>query len=295
MNKNEQTEGETGNTQEDQDDIKQEKQIKQAKQQKHTVKQRFIVTLIVAVAAALLCGFVFYLSHINVHHMHVLFLLVFCVSVLLLLYMVIWSLGANVKNNKLVRVLKQIYFTCLSLGLVCVVILQILIISAANTEEHAHADVVIVLGAGLINDAPSLILASRLNAVVAYVQNREEIPIIVTGGLGAGYTVTEAEAMARYLIASGIDENRIWKEETSINTHENINFARKIMEEKGMDVDNIIVAVASNEFHLYRAILIAKKAGLDAHGIAAITPGWHRQLIYYFRETFSLANELVFR
>jgi len=101
--------------------------------------------------------------------------------------------------------------------------------------------------------------------------------------------------MARYLIANGIDESRIWKEEVSTSTHENINFAKEIMAEKGMDVENLKVAIVSNEFHLFRAKLTGEKAGLNTFGVAAETPGLHRRVIYYFRETFSLANELLFR
>jgi len=48
-------------------------------------------------------------------------------------------------------------------------------------------------------------------------------------------------------------------------------------------------------YHLYRARLIAEKAGLDAIGVAAETPGLHRKVIYYFREPFALAKELLFR
>jgi len=183
---------------------------------------------------------------------------------------------------------------CVSLGLIFFIILQIIIISGSRTEE-ADVDAIIILGAGLMNDRPSLILAARLNAAIAYAQTRGDIPIITTGGLGQGQTITEAEAMARYLIARGIDESRIWKEGMSTNSHENINFAKAIMIENGMDPENIKVAIVTNEFHLYRAKLTAQKAGLDPVGVAAETPGLHRKLIYYFREAFSLINEVVFR
>jgi len=174
------------------------------------------------------------------------------------------------------------------------VILQSLIIYGARTDD-VEVDAVIVLGAGLINDRPSLILASRLNAAIEFTQARQDIPIIVTGGLGAGRTVTEADAMADFLIARGVDENRIWRESASTSTHENINFAIEIMEANGMDLENARIAIVSNEFHLYRARLVGERAGLNAYGVAADTPGWHRKAIYFFRETFSLANELIFR
>ena len=208
--------------------------------------------------------------------------------------MTLWTLSDYPKYSQLMRILKRVYIICVSLGLAFFIFLQIIILSGSYTED-TDVDVIIVLGAGLINDNPSLILASRLNAAIRYIQTRDNIPIITTGGLGQGQTVTESEAMARYLIARGIDENRIWKEDSSTNSHENINFAKIIMEENGLNVESIKVAIVTNEFHLYRAKLIAKKAGLDAVGVAAETPGTHRRLIYHFREAFSLLNEWVFR
>jgi len=208
--------------------------------------------------------------------------------------MILWTLSADPKHFRLTKILKRCYIVCVSIGLAFFIILQAIIISGSHTEE-ADVDVIIVLGAGLINDRPSLILASRLNATIAYAQKRNNIPIITTGGLGRFQTVTEGEAMARYLIAGGVDENRIWIEEASTNSHENINFAKEIMAEKGLDIENSKVAIVTNEFHLYRAKLIAEKAGLNPIGVAAETPGLHRRLIYHFREAFSLLNEWVFR
>jgi len=215
-------------------------------------------------------------------------------SFLIVTYMVLWTLSANQKYSRLAKILKRCYIVCVLLGLVLFITLQIIIISGSHTED-ADVDVIIVLGAGLMNDRPSLILASRLNAAIDYAQTRGDIPIITTGGLGQGQTITEAEAMARYLIVRGVDEERIWKEEASTNSHENIRFAKEIMRAKGINPENAKVAIVSNEFHLYRAKLIAEKAGFEAYGVTAETPGLHRKLIYYFREAFSLINELVFR
>jgi len=166
------------------------------------------------------------------------------------------------------------------------------LISNSRTE-YAEVDAIIVLGAGLRNNVPSLILASRLNAAIEYSKTQGDIPIIVTGGLGQGEIITEAEAMSRYLIERGVDENRIIKEDASTNTRENLAFSKTIMEELGMDTDNITVAIVSNEFHLFRAKIIAEKVGLDALGVAAETPGLHRKILYYFREAFALTAELL--
>ena len=224
--------------------------------------------------------------------MHIIFYIVLGMSALVVVYLVLWTLGAYEKHKKLAKILKICYVACFMAGLIFFIILQSMIISGSKTDD-AEADVLIILGAGLRDGVPSLMLAYRLNAAVDYVSARGNIPIIVTGGVGRGETISEGEAMARYLIARGVDEEYIWKEETSTRTYENIRNAVAIMEEKGLDVDSITVAVVSNEFHLYRARLIAEKAGLEAMGIAAETPGLHRRLLYYFREAFSLTRELL--
>ena len=259
-----------------------------------TMKQRRNTTISATIVAALICGFFFILTQLRVAHMHVFLMFFGCLSFVILAYMVLWTLSASEKYSRLARILKRCYFVCLIIGILCFVILQGLIISGARTDD-VEVDVVIVLGAGLINDRPSIILASRLNAAIEFTQTRPDIPIIVTGGLGVGRTVTEADAMADFLIARGVDDNRIWREYASTSTHENINFAIEIMEANGIDIENARVAIVSNEFHLYRARLVGERAGLNAYGVAAETPGWHRKAIYFFRETFSLANELVFR
>ena len=153
----------------------------------------------------------------------------------------------------------------------------------------------IVLGAGLRNGAPSLILRRRLNAAIDYLQERGDIPVIVSGGLGRGENITEAEAMFRYLSEHGIKDDLIWKEEKSTSTRENLIFSLAIMEANGLDADNTKVAVVSNEFHLFRAKLIAGKEGIDAIGVAAKTPTFYLRAIYSCREAFALASELLFK
>ena len=259
------------------------------------MKKRRKITIVFAIIALLICGSFFVLERLRVSHMRVFLLLAFILSVLVVTYMVLWTLAADEKYTRLVKILMIIYFVCLIIGILCFLILLGLIISGARTDKDRKVDAVIVLGAGLINDKPSLILAARLDAALAYLQTQEDIPVIVTGGLGQGRSVTESEAMARYLVARGLDESRIWKEEASTSTHENIKFTIETIAENGMDAENIKVAIVSNDFHLYRAKLIAEKAGLDAVGVAAETTGLHRKVIYYFREPFALANELLFR
>ena len=268
--------------------------MKKRSTEKATAKKRRTVTLTVSVFAVVLSGATFVMMMLKVSNMHVFFYLTLGVSILIIAYLLIWTLGAGEKHRRLAIVLRRCYLICFAIGIAFFIVLQGLIISGARTDG-ADADCLIVLGAGLRNDAPSLMLRTRLNKAVEYLLGHEEVPVIVSGGLGRGEIVTEAEAMSRYLIARGIGENRIWKEEASTSTQENLLFSLVLMDERGLDVENAKVIIVSNEFHLYRAKLIAAKAGLDAAGMAAQTPGIFLRVLNFGREAFALAAELVFR
>ena len=258
-----------------------------------TTKHRLIVTIAAAVLAIIVLAVFFILMLSKIPNMHILFNLSLAFFILLFILLVLWTLCALEKCSKLASILIRCYLGFIAAGVLFFIILLGLIISDAQTEE-AEVDCIIVLGAGLRNDAPSLILRMRLNAALEYTKTREGTPIVVSGGLGAGETITEAEAMMRYLKARGVDESLIWKEESSTRTQENIEYSLELMREKGLDIENITIAVVTNDFHIYRAKHIAEKAGAEAIGVAAPTPSLYLRIVYYSREAFALGAELVF-
>jgi uncharacterized SAM-binding protein YcdF (DUF218 family) len=213
-------------------------------------------------------------------------------TVIILAYLVICNLKAKGKYAKLAKVLHRCYIVCLVIGFSVFCILQGLIFSGYRPED-AEVDCVIVLGAGLHRGHPSRILVSRLDTAIEYLTNREDIPIIVSGGLGSGESITEAEAMFRYLRNRGIDENIIWKEEQSTSTLENLTFSIAIMEEIGLDTSNAIIAIVSNDFHLYRAKYIAGKLGVESIGVPANTPIQRLRVLYHFREALALSKDIL--
>lgn len=258
-----------------------------------TAKRRRLVTIIAAALAVVISGISFVMMLQRLPNMHIVFYLVLGLSTLLVIYLVLWTLGAHEKYARLAKILRRCYLVCLLIGIAGFITLQGLILSGARSDD-AEVGCLIVLGAGLRNDSPSMVLRTRLNKAVGYLAQREGIPVIVAGGMGRGETITEAEAMARYLRARGVDESLIWKEDASTSTRENLAFSLALMEEKGLDVENTKVAVVTSEFHVYRAKLIAEREGLDAIGLAAETPLFYMRALCFFREAFALANALLF-
>ena len=257
------------------------------------IKRKRTKFIFLTTLSVIFSGLSGYLLYKGFPYMHIIAYLVFGCSFLVVTYQGIGLLGAYKKHAKLARFLKRCYMICFAIGIICFFILQGLIISGARTDAE-QVDCIIILGAGLRNNAPSLILRQRLDATLDYINEYGDIPVIVTGGLGPGESITEAEAKLRYLKARGVDESLIFKEEKSTNTRENIAFAIAVMEENGLDIANSKIAIVTSEFHLYRAKLIAERAGLDGvAGIAAKTRYFHFLLLYSFREAFSLASEFI--
>jgi len=148
-------------------------------------------------------------------------------------------------------------------------------------------DVVIVLGAGILGERVTRPLAHRLDTAAAYWRENPAAYIIVTGGLGNRATITEAEAMARYLIAQGIPPDVILLEERSTSTYENFVFAREILDEHFPD--GFRALVVTNDFHIYRAVRTAQQAGIEPHRLGAPTD-WYTWSVNYLREMLAVLH-----
>lgn len=132
-------------------------------------------------------------------------------------------------------------------------------------DFSGEAAYVIILGAQVRGSQITKSLKQRLDRAYEYLTEHPEAIAIVSGGQGKDEAVTEAFAMAEYLKSRGIAEERILKEEQSATTWENLKFSSGLigsLEQK--------TAVVTNDFHLYRALLIGRQIGyMDLNGIAA--------------------------
>lgn len=136
-----------------------------------------------------------------------------------------------------------------------------------------NQDFIIVLGSGLINDKVPPLLASRINKAMDFYWKQADVTfpptIIFSGGQGPDENLPEAEAMQQYAIEKGIPPEHTLKEDRSVNTYENMLFSKQIMDSlKGSKYNSIFT---TNNFHLFRASLYAKQAGLKSQGIGSKT------------------------
>ncbi len=164
-----------------------------------------------------------------------------------------------------------------------------MIIYNATKQPKPDADYVLVLGAKVNGSTPSRSLMMRINKAEEYLNKNEQSIVIVCGGQGADEQVSEAYAMKETLISGGIDESRIIMEDKSVNTNENIKNAIEFIEDKESEV-----VITTSSFHVFRALGIARKAGLkNVSGNPSESVVW---LIPqdYVREFFAVVKDFVF-
>ena len=186
----------------------------------------------------------------------------------------------------------MVALTCVGFAYFCFV--EYFIIKNARTDRDPGRDYLIVLGAAVYKDQPSLTLVRRLEGALDYLETYPDSVAIVSGGMGRGETVTEAQAMYDWLVAAGVDPARVLTEPKASSTEENLKFSFDIIRSRG-DEPAGKVAIVSSAYHLYRAKCLAAKLGVpDAAGVAAPWGYFFVMLNYFIREAFGVTHLWVF-
>lgn len=126
--------------------------------------------------------------------------------------------------------------------------------SAGNPEEGLSH--IIVLGAQMKENGPSIALARRLDRAAVYLEENPETVCIVSGGQGSNEPVSEAKGMYDYLVQKGIEPERIVMEDQSHSTKENLLNSRALI-----SPEVVKVGIVTNSFHVYRSVQLAKSQG----------------------------------
>lgn len=210
-------------------------------------------------------------------------LAVCALAMLLLLWLMARTGGWLRRAAKLLYALGTVLF---ALFLVTFVAVQLILLRGAHTDPEAEqAQYLLVLGGGIRGDQPSLTLRFRLEAARDCAQRNPDCTLIVCGGQGDDEDYPEAYVMRKWLIEQGIAEDRVLLEDRSVNTIENIQNAKRILDKTAPD--GYTTAVVSSGFHLFRARHLMEQAGLDPVAVAAPSP-WHLRPVFCLREYFSL-------
>lgn len=193
----------------------------------------------------------------------------------------------NSKSRIAIIIICGIFF----LFIIAASVISFFMIREINDKPKDNNTTLVVLGCQVRGNQPSLMLKCRLDSAYDYLSEHEEVSVIVSGGQGPDEAVSEAECMYDYLVSRGIDEERIYIEDKSTDTNENIKFSKNIIEQNGLCSD---ITIVTDGFHQFRADIFAKRQNLRAYNISARTQLWLVPT-YWVREWFGVAYYTIFK
>ena len=135
------------------------------------------------------------------------------------------------------------------------------IIQKNEYDKLSDIDCIIVLGAGVWGDKPSHMLEDRLLEGIKLYENNLSSKIIMSGDHGKE-DYDEVNIMKNYAIEKGVPSENIFMDHAGFSTYESIYRAKEIFKAKR-------IVIVTQEYHLYRALYIANKLGLEAYGVGA--------------------------
>lgn len=140
---------------------------------------------------------------------------------------------------------------------------------------------VIVLGCQVSRDgSPTVMLDDRIDAAYRYLSEHPESRCVASGGQNDNEPISEASCIRNTLVARGIHPDRIYLEDRSRSTEENLMFSAELIRKEGLPTR---VAIASDNFHQLRAAVWARRGGLDPWSIGCVT-WWPLSPGYWARE-----------
>ncbi|ECC1499637.1 YdcF family protein [Listeria monocytogenes] len=186
------------------------------------------------------------------------------------------------------RRLKRFSIILIAIGFIYLLIVAAFMFSGTRAKPSDNADTVLILGAKVNGDPaePAEVLKERLDAAVTYLNENPTMQVVVSGGQGEDESASEASVMEEYLVNKGITRSRIKIEDKSRRTEENLKYSK----EKFNLGKTVIV---TSDYHMYRALMLAKRQGLDASGLPAKSQSVIK-IKNMMRETLSITYAWVF-
>ena len=188
---------------------------------------------------------------------------------------------------------RRVLMILVSLGLIYFCCVELPIIKNSFTDRDCERKYLIVLGAAVHGDEPSLALQHRLEGALDYLNSYPESTAILSGGKGQGENISEAQCMYEWLIEHSIDPSRLIMEDKATSTAENLRFSFDIIEKRGDEPDGN-TALVSSSYHLYRAKSMAKALGVRSAGVAGNMGYPVYMLNCYIREAFGVTHLWIF-
>lgn len=173
----------------------------------------------------------------------------------------------------------------LTVNFYVVLITKSRIISIDEAKDLTDVDCILVLGAGVYGDKPRPMLEDRILTGIELYNNGIAKKIIMSGDHGQE-DYDEVNVMKNYAIDEGINSSDIFMDHAGFSTYDSIYRLKEIFE-----VDKVVIV--TQEYHLYRALYIAKELEIDAYGVSANLRDYPGQFKREVREILARDKDLV--
>ena len=159
-------------------------------------------------------------------------------------------------------------------------------IVSADSGDVMGADAILVLGAGIKKDgSPSDMLADRIKVGVSlYEAGASDVLLMSGDGARKGYD--ETATMKRVAVEAGVPESNVVCDTLGLSTYESILRAR---DEYGAKR----IVIVTQEYHLYRALYIADRLGVNAVGVSADLRPYRGQTYRELREILARVKDFM--
>ena len=166
------------------------------------------------------------------------------------------------------------YVECILLGT---------IICGLRAAKHVPApdrDYILILGCCFRKDGTlTPLLKARVDKALDFWRMQKEKTgkaafIIPSGGQGRNESMPEAKAMSNYIAGTDIPSEYVLPEDQSVNTFQNMQFSKDIIDGKNPDSSAAKVCYVTTNYHVLRSGILANKVKLSAEGLGAKTKWW---------------------
>ena len=161
------------------------------------------------------------------------------------------------RNRKLLYLLSLL----VSVVVLCIIIISVHIVRAANLQQTHAADAIVVFGAAEYAGRPSPVFRARLDHAFALFQQGLAPVVITTGGAGQDPSFSEGGVGRDYLIRRGIAERNLIAETQGTDTAHSAQRVGVIMRTNGM---HTCVAV-SDQYHVFRMQKLLEHEGIHVY------------------------------
>ena len=159
------------------------------------------------------------------------------------------------------------------------------IIKNNNSLELKDLDCILILGAGIRGNSPSPMLKDRLDTGIK-LYNEGVAPKIIMSGDHGREEYDEVNVMKEYAINKGVPSEDIFMDHAGFSTYESIYRIKEIFNAKN-------ILIVTQEYHLYRALYISDKLGINALGINSDPRKYSRQTYRELREILARNKDFI--